>query len=96
MNYLQVVQEIVRIPGGSKFDRRGQVKSGRAPEAARAAASHTQAIHPSRGMTQQQPRVRVAFYVSGHGLGHATRVIQQVRELLRLGANVSVASTLRK
>ncbi len=47
-------------------------------------------------MTQQQPRVRVAFYVSGHGLGHATRVIQQVRELIRLGADVSVASTLRK
>ena len=38
------------------------------------------------------PKLVVAYYVTGHGFGHATRVVEVVRELVALGHEVHVAT----
>jgi hypothetical protein len=39
------------------------------------------------------PALRIAYYISGHGYGHAVRSIQIIQELLDLGAAVIVKTT---
>ncbi|KAL3147999.1 hypothetical protein ABBQ38_014294 [Trebouxia sp. C0009 RCD-2024] len=38
------------------------------------------------------PPVKVAYYVTGHGLGHATRVVEVCKHLVAAGHNVSVVT----
>ena len=38
--------------------------------------------------------LRICFYVTGHGLGHATRSVGLVEELLRLGHRVTIVTAL--
>ncbi|KAJ3023672.1 hypothetical protein HKX48_001896 [Thoreauomyces humboldtii] len=44
-------------------------------------------------MDLERRALRIAFYISGHGLGHATRSIATIRHLLTLGHVVTIISS---
>ena len=39
------------------------------------------------------PSLRIVYYISGHGYGHAVRSIQIIQELLELGCTVIIKTT---
>ena len=47
-------------------------------------------MHPDPLKSMPDPPVNIAYYVTGHGLGHATRVVEVCKQLVSAGHYVSV------
>lgn len=43
-------------------------------------------------MVESESRLHIAYYVTGHGLGHATRVVEICKQLVAAGHNVHIVT----